>query len=110
MAKVQFDTVALTDIINDCFLLSMDGRLSIDQQTEMLTLGKRLRGTLINIISAIFDDQTEDFQKATADLKKVNNDLKAQIQQLTNLAQTVKEIGALIGDLDKLLSVATAFV
>lgn len=110
MANAQIDTQALTEVVNTCFMLSMDGRLQQSDRNDFLVLGKRLRGTLVNLLSALFDDQSQQFISATQELQAVNKDLKATAANLANIAATVNHVAQLIGTLDSLLGIATMFV
>jgi hypothetical protein len=110
MATTPIDTTTLTMIINQCFSFAMDARVSPADQNSFLIEGKRLRGQLINLLSAQFDDTTAQFAAATASLTKVNTALSNSATALANVAATLNGITTLIGNLDKLLTVATSFV
>lgn len=110
MAKVQIDTKKLHDIIIICFDNAGDDRFSRADQKEFLALGKRLRGTLVNILSAYFDDENKAFIEATKKLNSVNREVKATIKQIGDTAKTLENIGKLVGVLDDLLITATKFI
>jgi hypothetical protein len=88
----------------------MDGRFSQNQRTEFLALGKRLRGSLLNLISAQFDDGTQAVLNANQQLNVVNTQLSDAVTALANFAQVVNNISDLVSDLDQLLKVAASFL
>src|SRR5262245_55240461 len=104
------DTVRLTNIINQCFENSTDGRFSPADRAEFLANGKRLRGHLINLLSAQFDASTESVVIANQKLEEVNGKLINAVEVLQNTAQTLGNIAQLVGLLDRLLNVAVAFL
>ena len=104
------DTVMLTSVINQCFELSLDGQLSEAKRAKFLAHGKRLRGHLINLLSAQFTEGTEAVLEANARLKEVNTDLKDNAAVLENTVNTLSNIAKLVGTLDRLLNVAVAFL
>jgi len=108
MEKV--DTTTLTDIVSQCFDLSMDGRFSDDQQRMFLAEGKRLRGLLLNLLSAQFDEGTPTVIAANNQLQAVNTSLSNAAAVLANAADTLNEVATLVGNLDKLLNLATNFI
>jgi len=110
MANARIDTVTLTGIINQCFGFATDGRVSPSDQQTFLIEGKRLRGLLLNLLSAQFDDGTAAFATASAALSTVNKKLSKDATALANVAATLDGIATLVGNLDKLLSIATSFV
>ena len=104
------DTTTLADIINQCFAFSSDGRFSEDQQNSFLADGKRLRGLLMNLLSAKFDEGTQAVLDANARLTDVNNQLDDDAAVLARAAEVLTNISNLVGTLDKLLNVAESFV
>lgn len=107
---IKVDTTTLTDIINKCFDNASDGRFSEDQQAAFLADGKRLRGLLLNLLSAQFDDGTQAVVNANNQLRTVNAALSNAAASLANTAQTLNSIATLVGNLDKLLNVAASFL
>jgi hypothetical protein len=107
---MKCDTTTLTQIIDKCFDYSGDGRLRDTQRTEFLTLGKRLRGSLLNLLSAQFEDNTEAIQNANADLTRINTQLLNDVDTLSNVDATLEEINSLVGTLDKLIGIAISFI
>ena len=104
------DTTTLTETINRCFDYSMDGRLTPARQTKYLTQGKRLRGHLLNLISARFEDGTQAVIDANAKLKEVNAQLKDSVASLERAAEVLANIAKLVKVLDGLLGIAASFV
>lgn len=106
---LKVDTTTLSEIINRCFDYSMDGRFSSDQQTAFLADGKRLRGILLNLLSAQFDDGTQAVLDANKQLIDVNTTLSNSATTLANAAQTLNGVASLASNLDKLLNLAKSF-
>jgi len=107
---IKVDTTTLSNIINQCFAYSSDGRLSPSQQAAMLADGKRLRGLLMNLLSAQFNDGTQAVLDANNQLTKVNTALANSATALANAAQTLDDITSLVGNLDKLLNLVAGVV
>ena len=100
----------LASVIEKCFEYSMDGRFTQDRRSEFLVLGKRLRGSLVNLVTANFKEDTAELNNANKKLKDVNDKLKKEIETLNNVADTVEQIGQLVGILDDLLKLAGGFI
>jgi geranylgeranyl pyrophosphate synthase len=107
---ITVDTTTLADIINQCFAFSADGRFSDDQQGAFLADGKRLRGLLLNLLSAQFNDGTQSVLDANTKLTAVNKQLEQDAVVLANAAQALNNVANLVGTLDKLLNVAASFL
>jgi geranylgeranyl pyrophosphate synthase len=107
---VTVDSKTLAAIINRCFALSGDGRFSNEQQSSFLAEGKRLRGLLMNLLSASFEEGNETVLKANINLKKVNTQLQRDIDVLNNISGTLEQVSSLVKVLDKLLGLAVSFV
>jgi len=110
MADTKCDVKSLTDIVDRCFDLAMDNRLTEAQSTKYLALGKELRGSLLNLISARFEEGTPQLEQANAELKSLNAAIKKDSEAIQKVADTVKSLGTLVTALDKLLGVAASFV
>src|SRR5262245_40701647 len=110
MAATKCDVTALTEIVDRCFDLAMDTRLTDAQCTKYLVLGKKLRGCLLNLISARFEEGTAALEEANEELADLNARLKKDTEAIKNVADTVKSLGTLVGSLDKLLGVAASFI
>jgi hypothetical protein len=109
MPDAKCDAPRLAQIVERCFDYAMDGRLSPARRTKFLVAGKRLRGSLLNLISARFND-TEALAAANARLEAVNARLARQKDVLERTSQVIKDLGTLISSLDRLLGTATRFV
>lgn len=107
---IKVDTTTLTDIINKCFDCASDGRFTQADQAAFLADGKRLRGLLLNLLSAQFDDGTEAVVDANRQLTAINTQLSNSAASLANTAQTLNSVASLVGNLDKLLNVAANFL
>lgn len=106
----SINTTELSEIITICFNLSMTIGLDEQLRTDFLVAGKRLRGTLVNLLSARFDGSTGEFREAAANLTVINKRLKNVLQDIEKAAQLVEDIAGLIGQLDGLLKLAVAFL
>jgi hypothetical protein len=109
-AKVRVNTEALVAIINQCFDLAMDGRLKPRERKTFLVAGKRLRGTLVNLLTATFDESAERFQDASKTIESVNKDLKATKVKIDRAATTMANLATLAQVLDDLLKIASGFI
>jgi len=107
---LKVDTTTLADIVNQCFAFASDGRFNLQQQKALLADGKRLRGLLLNLLSAQFDDGTQAVLDANNQLLVVNNDLANAAAALANVAKTLGDVADLVGNLDQLLNVAVSFI
>ena len=107
---IRVDTTVLADLINRCFAFAMDARVAPDTQAALLADGKRLRGLLLNLLSAQFDDGTQAVVDANQQLTEVNTRLSNSVTVLENMAESLAAVASIVGSLDKLLGVATAFV
>jgi hypothetical protein len=106
----RVDSVTLTEVIDRCLDYSMDGRFTQERRSEFLALAKRLRGSLLNLLSARFNAGTPGLQQANADLTTINTRLKAEAETLAKAAQVLADLAKLVASLDKLLSVAGSFL
>jgi hypothetical protein len=106
---ISLDTPTLTQLISNCFKLSMDGALTDDQRNEFLVVGKRLRGSLLNLISAQFNDGTREVIDANKQLDGTNKQVAKVTQELANVANTLVQINRLVVVLDDLLKIAASF-
>ena len=106
----KVDSITLTEVIDRCLDYSMDGRFSQAQRTKFLAVAKRLRGSLLNLLSARFDEGTAGLKQANDDLTAVNKGLKKEADTLEKAAQTLADLTKLVGALDKLIGVAGQFL
>lgn len=100
----------LAQLTERCFDLSMDGRLKPDNRREFLALGKRLRGSLLNLLTAQFAAGTEAVIDANTKITGLIQSLNNTTQVLRNTAQVIGQLGQLVSSLDDLLKIASAFV
>jgi len=107
---MRVDTTTLADAITQCFDNATDGRFSTLQRAAFLTEGKRLRGLLLNLLSAQFNNGTQQVLDANAELKAVNTELKAAAASIAKTASTLNNVAHLVGTLDGLLGVAVSFI
>ena len=107
---IKVDTTTLADIVNQCFGCATDGRFTPAQQQGFLTEGKRLRGLLMNLLSAQFSDGTQAVLDANTQLDQVNTRLTDSITVLAHVSQVMADVANLVGNLDKLLGIATGFL
>ncbi|HMI50846.1 MAG TPA: hypothetical protein VK525_04990 [Candidatus Saccharimonadales bacterium] len=104
------DTTTLSDIIIQCFDYSMDGRFSPTQRSAFLVDGKRLRGLLLNLLSARFAEGTQAVLDANKQLTRINEELANSAETLAHTAEVLGGVATLVANLDKLLSLATSFL
>lgn len=108
MEKV--DVVTLTEVIDRCLDYSMDLRFTQAQRSKFLALAKRLRGSLLNLLSARFDDGTASLKNANDQLTTINARLKKSADTLAHAADTLSNLTTLVGALDKLIGIAASFL
>lgn len=106
----RVDSVTLTAVIEKCLDFSMDGRLTQEHRSAFLTVAKRLRGLLLNLLSARFDKDTPDLLDSNAELARINRQLKKKTDTLAKAAETLADLAKVVGSLDKLLGVAKVFL
>ena len=104
------DTTTLTSLINQCFANAGDDQFSLQDRINFLADGKRLRGQLVNLISAQFRYGTQAVTDANNQLQTVNNELSDDAASLANTANQLNEIANLISNLDALLNIVAKFV
>jgi hypothetical protein len=106
---LKIDAATLAQLIDTCFELSMDGRLADDRQRDFLVAGKRLRGSLVNLISAQFDDATQGVLTANAKLEEANKRAAKLTDDLSAASNVLTQVNSLVGALDDLLKLASSF-
>lgn len=104
------DAKRLTSCIQKCFMLSLDDRLNDAEQKQMNVLGKQLRGSLINLLSAIFGDGVEQVEAANQQLQAINQHLSDTNDVINKIADTVERVTKLVQALDSLLLLVAKFV
>lgn len=107
-ADVTVDTTALSQIVKDAFLLSMDGRVSEGQQGALNAYGVALRAQLRELLGKIFDADADKLRRANTTITAVNAALKKAKADIDKVADTVEQLGKLVSQLDGLLKIAAA--
>jgi hypothetical protein len=105
-SPVLFDTQTLTQLIERCFDLSMDGDVPPAARADYLAQGKHLREQLIRLLGARFDAATPEFQHASAALTETNQALATASENLAQVTRALARLKDLAGYLDKALGVA----
>jgi hypothetical protein len=106
---MKIDNQQLAGIIEKCFGYAMDGGVKDVDQKKFSAMGKRLRGNLLNLITAEFEASTTQFQEASKELTKVNVILQNDAAVLSNVANTLDQLNKLASILDELLEIASSF-
>lgn len=106
----RLDNQKLTQVIEQCFDLSMSGAVPPEQRREYLMQGKRLRGVLLNVLSAQFDAGAPEFIAANQALQETCEALAKEQQSLEDAVKGVQRVGELAAKLDEVLKVAVNFV
>lgn len=106
----RLENQKLTQVIEQCFDLSMDGSLPPEQRREYRALGKRLRGSLMNLLSQQFDATVPEFIAANKALQETSEELAKVQTSLEDAAKALARVGELASKLDDVLKVAEKFV
>lgn len=106
----RLDNQKLTQLIEQCFDLSMSGEVAPEHRREYLAMGKRLRGALLNLLSVQFNDAAPEFLSANKSLQETSDAVAKAQQGLEDAAKAVTRLGDLAGKLDEVLKVAEKFV
>jgi hypothetical protein len=108
-ADAKCNVTTLARIVERCFDYAMDGRLSQARRTKFLVAGKRLRGSLLNLISARFNDTTT-LRETNARLDAINTRLTKTTIVLEKAGEVIADLGRLAAALDRLLGTAAQFL
>lgn len=103
---MKTDNQELVKAIEACLDLSMDDRLPQARQNEMLALGKRLRGSLVNLLTAEFPDNLKQVEEANQQLQQLNQTLADRNQAIDQIADTISKLNQGVKVLDGLLKFA----
>lgn len=106
----RLENQKLTQVIEQCFDLSMDGSLSPEQRREYRALGKRLRGSLMNLLSQQFDAAVPEFIAANKALQETSAELAKAQASLEDAAKALARVGELASKLDDVLKVAEKLI
>jgi DNA repair exonuclease SbcCD ATPase subunit len=104
------DTPTLTAIIQSCFDRSTDSAVPEKAQAQFELAARRLRGHLVNLLSARFRARTAELEAANAAIADVNANLEKDLAKLEDVAKTIEKLTDLVAKLDKVLAAAAAFV
>jgi ABC-type transporter Mla subunit MlaD len=103
---MRADHQQLVKCIEACLDLSMDDRLSQASQNEMLALGKRLRGSLVNLLTAEFADDLKQVNEANTQLQVISKTLADKNAAIDRIAEVISQVGQVVKELDALLKFA----
>jgi hypothetical protein len=103
---MKTDNQEIVKCIEACLDLSMDERLTQARQNEMLALGKRLRGSLVNLLTAEFPEDLQQVKEANSQLQLVNQALDDRKKAIEKIAETISKVNQVVKVLDKLLKFA----
>jgi hypothetical protein len=106
---IAVDTPTVTRLIVTCFNLSLDDRLGDRQQRDFLVAGKRLRGCLVNLVSAQFNDDTDMVLDVNRQITRIIQQTAHLKGDVTTAAGVLSEINVAVGVLDELLNLAVSF-
>jgi hypothetical protein len=108
--STKTDNAMLAKIVEECFLLAMDNRLTLQQRAQFGELAEHLRAKLMILFSKTFDEGTPELLEANKQLKKVNAMLKKAAEDLAKIADTVEQLSKLVSTIDSLLKIPLVFV
>jgi hypothetical protein len=106
----RVDSVLLSGIIVDLLDRSMDLAYTPDERREFLAIAKRLRGALLNLLTAVFEEATPELSAANAQLAAVSEQLQRNAASIDRVADDMGAAAALVGTLDSLLGIAAHFL
>jgi hypothetical protein len=104
------DNATLAQIVDDCFMLSLDDRLDMNSRSRLGHFAEHLRAQLLVLLSKSFDEGTPALLEANGKIKAVNARLKQFAEQLAGIADTFDQLGKLVSVIDGLLKIPLAFV
>lgn len=100
----------LSSVIVELLDRSMDLAYAPEERAEFLALAKRLRGTLLNLLTAVFEAGTPELVAANEQLAAVSAQLERNAASLDRVAEDIHAVAALVGTLDSLLGIAADFL
>jgi len=106
---MKVNNAELASLADRCFDLSMDGDVQPSDQKNFLVLGKRLRGSLVNLLTAEFQEGTQAVVNANNQITTLNQTISDATQVLNNTTQIINQINQLVNILDDLLKIASNF-
>ena len=107
---MKINHTELTQVIDRCFDLSMDGRVQPADRKEFLALGMRFRESLRDLSTAQFAEGTPAVIDVNTEVEGLNKRLSGDAQVLNNTAQVIGQLGQLVSVLDDLFNITSAFV
>lgn len=109
MTTAMTDNVKLVELIQGCFRLAMSAAVPMDQRRELNALGKRLRGALVNLLTASFDAASPELGEANAALAAADGAVVTAITDLSEVAAAIRDVTEVVGLLDNLIVKAISF-
>src|SRR5512142_1339687 len=107
--SIAVNTDALSAAVRLCFANARANEtFSPEQCAEFLFQGKRLRGLLVNLISATFTTPVPEVDEANDQLDALVTRLDDTAETLQKYADTIERIGEVVALLDRALKFATA--
>ena len=103
---MRTDNQELVKCIEACLDLSMDDRLTQARQNEMLAMAKRLRGSLLNLLTTEFPEKLKQVEQANKQLQQLNLALADRNQAIGQIAETISKLNQVVKVLDGLLKFA----
>lgn len=108
---MKVDVAKLVHCIEQCFDLAGTEGVSPADQDKFSQLGSDLRDRMVQLLGQDFSsDLNAEVMKANVDLQHVNQKLARTIQDLTDFADTIGQVGKLIGSLDGLITAIAPIV
>jgi hypothetical protein len=106
---MRLDSAGLAEMITNCFDRAMDGSLPPEEQVKWQVEGKRLRGVLVNVLTAQFVERTGEIQATNDRIRAINAELKGALGSMQKRKEQLEAVNAVVRTVDSLLKFA-AFV
>jgi|ERR1051325_5881685 hypothetical protein len=103
------DNARLAQIVDDCFMLSIDDRLDPAARLQFGHFAEHLRAQLLLLLSKTFDEGTPALLDANQRIQSVNASLKKFAEQVAGIADTFEQLGKLVSTIDGLLKIPLGF-
>lgn len=110
MDSHAFDSSKLAELVTLCFDLSQKPGVKKEEAEKLILLGKRLRGVLMNILTARFQANDQGFAKATQSLNETTQVMKDALADIEEVSEAIKRTTETLKVVDKLLGIAIAFL
>ena len=108
--SAKTDNARLAQIIEDCFMLSIDDRLDAEARGRFGNFAEHLRAQLTVLLSKSFDEGTPALVEANTRIKEVNASLKQFAEELAGVADKLEQLGKLVSVIDGLLKIPLGFL